>query len=194
MSKLGLTPELEAVAKKSIGEFAKLETSKASKELRTNLSAHLLTIAKAAFEAGKMEKGAEVWAAMCRFAEKDYSEAHTGKDNKPIAVSILLPSWRVYKAQISAGINAKLNPVDFKTVYDLQKATPKKARKPSGQTGEKAGPKVSANLGSAAEGLWKVLGTVPPELEAAAIEVLTRATADIGTIVEGKEKEKQLAA
>ncbi len=182
-----LTAELQVVAVNSLEAFAKAE--KGSRKTIDNMSAHVLTIAKAA-ESAKGDTAA-LFKEMCKHAERVYVENHgeTDDNGKDLPLSKLVPSWKVYKAQVMAGLKAKLKPSDYKTVYDLQKATPTAKRSAQTPGDSDSGvnvdgtSRVTEAVSKAMRALLDTIAKCPPEHEASVIAALDKARETLEEIV-----------
>lgn len=172
-----LTAALTALAEKEIEAFAKDEQG--ARKVSDNLSMHLLRLAK---EAEKVDKtnAADVFGAMTKHAERAYAEKHGGKDKLPI--SKLLPSWRFYKSQVTAGFRSKVTMADKKSLYDVVQETKAEPRKPKTPNGETGAPKVTEGINAALQALLKVIAASKPEYEDQIIAVLAEAEAEIAQL------------
>lgn len=136
-----LTAALEKLAVTEIKGFA-ADFKKTEKGIGS-MSDHLLTLAKAAEKTAGTDKAKRdsVYKALCRHAETVYKQEHT-KNGEELPIKQLLPFWPVAKSQVQAGMNAGLKMSDYKTVYEVTAATPKKERAvktPDADTGKESG-------------------------------------------------------
>lgn len=135
-SKIVLTAALESFAVDQITAF---ETDwKKAKAGVGSMSNHLLMLAKRAEKDGGPEKRDELYKALCRHAETVYKQAHLGPKNEELPIKRLLPFWPVAKSQVQAGLNAGLKMADYKTVFEITEALPKRERAPKTPDGTTA--------------------------------------------------------
>jgi hypothetical protein len=178
-SKVVLTAALVALSTEAIEKFAKAE--QAGRKQDNTMASHILNMAKAAEKAAG--DTVEVFKEMCKAAERYYVEAHGGEGKEALPLSKLIPSWRVKKSQVMAGIKADLSPSDYDTVYDLIQDTPtKRERKESTSAAATGKTAVSSGINDALNALVDKISKCKPEHEAAIIEVLAKASADIAEI------------
>lgn len=152
-SKIVLTASLEAFAVDQITAFE--SDWKKQKAGIGSMSNHLLALAKRAEKDGGPEKRDELYKALCRHAETVHKQGHLGPKNEELPIKRLLPFWPVAKSQVQAGLNAGLKMSDFKTVYELTDALPKKERAPKtpdGQTGKTGDEDSAVSLPKGAHG------------------------------------------
>lgn len=104
-------------------------TRKAYEELEAveqKCSSYIFGLAQFAVETcPKKKQPAELFGALCAYAEAQYKERFNVVNLKEA-----LPVWSVYKSNIMAGMRLGLNPMDYSTEWEFRKATAEK-RKPT---------------------------------------------------------------
>lgn len=112
-------------------------TRKAYEELEAveqKCSSYIFGLAQFAVEiCPKKKQPAELFGALCAYAEAQYKERFNVVNLKEA-----LPVWSVYKSNIMAGMRLGLNPQEYATEWEFRKATAEK-RKPSLVTGSQSG-------------------------------------------------------
>lgn len=100
-------------------------TRKAYEELEAveqKCSSYIFSLAQFAAETCPKKKSpAELFGALCAYAEAQYKERFNVVNLKEA-----LPVWSVYKSNILAGMRLGLNPKDYSTEWELRKATAEK--------------------------------------------------------------------
>jgi hypothetical protein len=91
---------------------------------RAGASAHIYGLAKwAAKQTDTLPKACELFAALCKHAERQMSEK-LAADNKTLTEA--LPIWRVFKSYINRAMRAGLSPLEYATERALRRACSEK--------------------------------------------------------------------